>query len=107
MSNEPFTIKTGDTSPSLLYVLDPAPSTLAGATVVFNMKDDACNVIINRASAYVETESPPTLGYDFTALQTANSGTFFGEFEVTYADASIGTWPNKGFIPIAIGEDIG
>lgn len=98
-----FQIKQGDTSPSLLYNLSPAPSTLVGATVVFNMKQGS-TVVINRASAVIVSASQ--LRYDWDAGDTDTVGSFLGEFEITYADGSVGTWPNRGFIPINVYEDI-
>ena len=106
---KPFIIKRGDTSPSLLYALSPTSINLTGATVVFNMKEDGAETnIVNRAVAAVETPTgTPTLRYDWIPANTAVPGTYLGEFEVRYVDGSIETFPNKGFILIEVGEDLG
>ena len=103
-----FEIKRNDTSPQLVYELDP-PVPLGGADVVFNM----CPASAPRGTAPLERE-PATiedpagvLGFTFTSAQTAVAGIFWGEFEVTYADGSVETFPSKGHITIKIGHDLG
>ena len=105
---ETFNLKRGDTSPSLLYALDPASVDLTGATVRFNMRPTTGGVVkVSRAIATVVTETgTPTIRYDWTAQDTDTSGTYDGEFEVTYAGGAVETFPNTGFIKIVIAKDI-
>lgn len=105
--SDPFYIKEGDTSPALLYTLSPTVD-LTGATVVFNMRlrSDG-SVKVNRAAAVIV--SPATGGvvrYDWDADDTDTAGIYQAEFEVTYADSTVETFPNNGFIPVQIGGDI-
>lgn len=104
-----FTIKRGDTSPALLFELLPKDVVLSGATVRFNMRiRDTNTVVVNRASGAVEVGvGTPTVRYNWTQADTAKAGEYDAEFEVTYLDGKIETFPNDGFIPILINEDIG
>jgi hypothetical protein len=79
---------------------------LISATVVFNMKEPDGTVVVSRFAASVESADPPTLRHDWDPAHTDTKGAFLGEFEVTYADGTVETWPNDGFIEIIIDEDI-
>jgi hypothetical protein len=105
MKRREFFIKRGDTSPALLFQIDP-PVNLTAATVVFNMRARGGAVVVNRAPASVPSLPNPTLRYDWTAPNTAEVGTFEAEFEVTYGDGAIETWPNDGYIAVRIWDDI-
>ena len=95
-----FKLKEGDTSPALSYQLIPADVQLAGATVVFLMKDARGTVKVNRESATITdagdgtATGTPTVQYDWATADTDTAGFYYGEFEVTYSDASIETFPN-------------
>jgi hypothetical protein len=101
-----FYIKQNDTSPALLYELVPQPDSVAGASVVFNMRSGT-NVKVNRGSGSVESSNPITLRYDWVVGDTDTVGEYEGEFEITYSDGSVGTWPNRGYIPVVISDDVG
>jgi hypothetical protein len=104
-----FNIKQGDTGPRLLFALTPAADVnLTGATVRFNMRSrDNGTVRINRASAVIVTATvTPTVAYDWQAADTAISELCHAEFEVTYSNGVIETFPNDGFILIAVKDDI-
>jgi hypothetical protein len=105
MKRREFVIKSGDTSPALLWQIDP-PVNLAGATVRFNMRVPGAAVVVNRAAASVAALPDPTLRYDWSAPDTATPGLFEAEFEVTYADGKVETWPNEGYIAVHIWDDI-
>jgi len=106
--DDSFYIKEGDTSPALRYTLAPAPIDLTGATARFSMRvRGQITPMINRVAATIV--SPTTGGvvqYDWQAGDTATAGFYDAEFEVTYADASVETFPNRGFIPVLIDGDI-
>jgi hypothetical protein len=105
---EIFHLKRGDTSPALRYRLDPAVN-LAGASVVFNMRQrDGGTTILDRAAATIEGDpAEGVVGYDWALADTATAGRFEAEFEVTYADGGVETFPNDSFIIVQIGPDIG
>lgn len=102
-------LKRGDTSPALRYALLPASVILTGATVVFNMRpEDGVTPKVLRAAAVVETATgTPTVRYNWAAVDTDTAGRFQGEFEVTYVDGAVETFPSEGYITIEITEDIG
>lgn len=101
-----FTIKRGDSSPSLGYKLSPSTN-LTGASVVFNMKpiDEGGPTKIERSSAVIDNASEGIVRYDFSSSETSNSGTAYAEFEVTYSDGTVETFPNSGYIAIVIPKD--
>lgn len=106
MSNT-FYIKRGDTSPKLVYTLEKVAS-LVGATAVFNMRPVTARGAdrIERAAATIE-DTGGVLGFAFTEPQTAVAGVYHGEFEVTYGDSTIETFPNTGYITVKVHADLG
>lgn len=44
--------------------------------------------------------------YNWSASDTASVGTYEGEFEVTFADSTIETFPNSGFFSIIVTDDL-
>lgn len=54
-------------------------------------------VKISEAAAVIEIATvTPTVRYDWIAGDTDTAGTFEAEFEVTYSDSTIETFPNDG-----------
>jgi len=103
----PFTMKLGDTSPALSYALIPTSVDLTGASVVFNM-DRRGVTVLNRAAATVVTETvTPTVSYEWSAGDTDLEGIHLAEFEVTYSNGTIETFPSGDYIHIKILDDLG
>ena len=104
-----FTIKRGDTSPALVYALAPASVVLTGAAVVFTMaRLRASSPTIDRAAAVIEAATgAPTVAYEWAGTDTAVAGVYAAEFEVTYADGAVETFPNAGHLLIEIVDDLG
>ena len=103
-----FTMKKGDTAPALRYRLEPSTIDLTGATVVFNMKASGGTAVVTRGAAVIVTATKtPTVEYQWSAGDTATSGTYNAEFEVTYSDGTIETFPRSGYIAGTIGDDLG
>lgn len=108
----PFIIKQGDTSPSIAYTLyRPDGETvepLAGCTVKFVMAtEETLGSPKTKADAVVVDATAGEVRYDWVASDTDTHGEFVGEWEVTRADGSIETFPNRGFVPIAITPQAG
>ena len=102
-----FYIKRGDTSPRLVYKLFPDVN-LTGASAVFNMrKKGAANTVSRGAATIVGPATDGTLSYAWVPANTAIADQFEAEFEVTYADLTVETYPNNGFITVQIKEDLG
>jgi hypothetical protein len=109
MKIETFFIKRGDTSPALQFALLPATVNLTGATVRFQMRARRPRggvAVIDAAAAVVTATGTPTVEYKWQPSNTINAGSYEAEFRVTYPNGEIGTFPNDGFIPIQITEDI-
>lgn len=105
--SDTFYIKRGDTRASLLYELFPESTDLTGATVRFSMRPLNGVAVIDRAAAAIVTPTgTPSVRYDWQPGDTATAGAFEAEFEVTYADGGVQTFPNVGFIPVRIGADV-
>ncbi|WP_299945407.1 hypothetical protein [uncultured Ruegeria sp.] len=101
-----FLIKEGDTSPAIRYQLSLADGqTLVGASASFKVKNINGDVLKVDASADIDTVEN-ILTYSWITADTDTAGTYLAEFEVTYADSKIETFPNEGFIMIEVGADL-
>jgi len=100
---EKFTIKRGDTSPSIAFDLmsGGAAVDLTGAAVKFIMANK-----IN-AAATIEDAVAGTVRYDWQAGDTAVTGAFKAEFEVTFPGGLVETFPNAEYILVEILADLG
>jgi hypothetical protein len=104
-----FVIKQGDTSPSLMVnLLDSSRQSadLTGSTVLFHFRRVRGTTVVTTAPAVIVDAGAGQVRYDWRAQDTATAGDYEGEFEVTYADGSIETFPNEGFIEISMPEQI-
>ena len=100
-----FTIKKGDTSPSIVATLTDVDGTainITDATVQFHMRNMSNNELIVDAAATITNATSGIVTYDWLTADTASAGVFSGEFEVTYSDASIETFPNDEDIIVSI-----
>jgi hypothetical protein len=103
-----FQIKQNDTSPQIEAVLSDAAGTaidLNGAAVRFHMRRAGGAVVID-AAATIVTAAAGLVRYVWIAGDTATAGSYQAEFEVTYADGTIETFPNAANIQIDILADI-
>lgn len=96
-----FTIKRGDTAPALRYALLPETVDLTGAGVVFIMDG------LGRRPARVTEGRPAVVQYDWQPGDTDQAGLRRAEFEVTYSDGAVETFPNSGYLLVQITEDLG
>ena len=104
-----FKIKENDTTPSLRASLlngSGDPVDLIGATVRFYMRLMGSNSTTIDASASVISEASGIVQYDWVAGDTADVGSYQAEFEVTYPDGNIETFPNANYIGVEIIDDI-
>lgn len=108
----PFIIKQGDTSPSIAYTLyrpdGVTAEILTGSTVKFVMaSEDSIGTAKVKADAVVVDAITGEVRYDWATGDTDTFGGFVAEWEVTRADGSIETFPNGGYVPIAIIQQAG
>lgn len=103
-----FSIKQNDTSPSLRATLQNAagsPINLLGANVRFHMKALDGTLKVDQPMTIVST-SGGIVEYDWQASNTNTAGTYYAEFEVTYSDLTIETFPNTDNIAIVITPEL-
>lgn len=103
-----FYIKQNDTQPRMLATLKDGDENLidlTGASVRFHMRTVGGSVVTDSA-AVVVTAGSGLVRYDWQAADTDTVGSYQAEFEVTYADGTIETFPNNGYIRVQIGDDI-
>jgi hypothetical protein len=104
---EVFEIKRNDTAPSIRYALEPTTIDLTGASVRFKMKvTGSATQLFDKAAVVITATGTPTVQYNWVSADTSTKGFFDAEFQVTYSDTTIETFPNKGFISVHISEDI-
>ncbi len=105
-----FRIKTNDTSPKLGVTIKDVDGNAVDITgnngVRFHMKAYGSNTLTVDAAALVTDATNGAISYEWVAGDTATAGTYYGEFEVTYADDRVETFPNKGYFTIIIQEDL-
>lgn len=103
-----FYVKQNDTSPAMLATLQDADGNainLTAASVRFHMRQIGGSIVVD-AAAIVVTPLSGLVRYNWSAADTTTIGSYQAEFEVTYADASIETFPNDGYIRVEIIDDI-
>lgn len=109
MANE-FYIKQNDTSPSLAAILRDANGDaidLTGATVVYSMQDKYSQILVNEQPVVITDAVNGTVRYDWQAGDTVEVGELRGEFEVTFNNGRIQTFPNAGHITINVTKELG
>ena len=102
-----YYVKQGDTAPvAAATLLDPsgAPVSLSGASVVFHMSDQARAVVVN-AAAIIDPDQVGNKGkvtYQWLIADTDTVGIYLAEWQVTFADSSVQTFPNLGYDTVQI-----
>lgn len=103
-----FRIKQNDTSPSLEATLSDAnlvPVNITSATVMLHMKALGGSVVLDEQMTITDAVGG-VVQYDWQAGDTSTVGTYYVEFEVTYSDASVETFPNTGSLPLVITREL-
>ena len=103
-----FQIKQNDTSPQLDAVLSDAAGVaidLGFGSVRFHMRRAGGAVVID-AAATIVTAASGLVRYVWIAGDTDTAGSYQAEFEVTYADGAVETFPNSSNIQIDIMSDL-
>ena len=101
-----FVIKKNNTSPVLQATLKDAFGNvinLNGASVRFHMKELGESTLkIDTQAEIVEPATSGIVRYSWRSGDTSSAGIFKAEFEVTYYDNNVETFPNEDFITILI-----
>ena len=104
-----FYIKQDDTTPSLRADLKNGsgdPVDLIGTSVRVHMRAIGATVAKIDAAMVVVSEPGGTVQYNWIAGDTSATGSYQVEFEVTYSDGTVETFPNDSYIRVEILEDI-
>jgi|TARA_R110000851_G_scaffold310830_2_gene470821 hypothetical protein len=104
-----FNIKQNDTSPSLQATLKDAqlvPVILTSATVKLHMKSLDGVIKVNETMTITDGNGG-VVQYDWQAGDTDTVGSYYVEFQVTFADASVETFPNDGNLAVSIVKELG
>lgn len=104
-----FVMKRNDTSPAIeMQLLSNAGSAvpISGATVRFHMKNAQTQEIVINAVATIVNAATGIVKYEWDSLDTLTSGRYLAEWEVTYSDSRIETFPNNGNQVIVITDDL-
>lgn len=102
-----FTIKQNDTSPGLRYDLSLFEGQeLTNASVQFHMTTVDRETVVVNAAAEVFSDADQIIQYNWSPADTAASGVYLAEFQVTFSDGSIETYPNDGYILVKITPDL-
>lgn len=111
--NNPILVKQNDTRPTIRGYAWQGPSqtavNLTGASAVFNMRlaTNPGTVVASRRPATVLAGTTGGVEYTLQASETATNGTYQAEFEITFADGGILTFPSgANYIYITVGDDI-
>lgn len=100
-----FVIKSGDTAPPFEAVLavDGVPVDLTGATVLFLMERNRTNVVSGEAVIGGEDGE---VSYAWQEGDTDTPGIYLAEWEVTFSDNTVRTFPNDGYSRIKILREV-
>lgn len=81
---------------------------LAGATVVCHLRDEATGATVVSAGACVVADAANgVVTYDWAAGGNSQPGLYRLEFEVTYGDGTRETFPRAGYAMLEVQEDLG
>jgi hypothetical protein len=100
-------IKKNDTYDVIEYQLENEDGTIAdltGASVNFVMGKK--NKLITNSSANITSAINGIVQYQLTEIDTLVSGTFLGEFVVTFANGKVKTYPSNGYITVDIEQNL-
>ena len=105
-----FYVKQNDTVPPLEVFLKDAygaPVNVTGATIKFSMRVKPAGAVkVNAATADIVTAGAGRVKYAWAATNTDTADTYEGEFQVTFSNGGVQTFPNDGHIAIVITDDV-
>lgn len=106
-----FYIKQNDTAPSIEAVLTDstgrAKSLVLASQINFNMSTEDGASLINLGTGSIINAAKGIVSYPWQTGDTSNTGIHNAEFQVTYTNGQIETFPNSGYIKVIIREELG
>jgi len=107
-------VKQNDTAPPAEATLTVAGSAVSiqSATVKFIMVDSSGAVKVSATANNDQNTdgsdgSKGKVSYDWTADDTDQAGTYLAEWEVTFADGTVRTFPTAGWDTVVVHSDLG
>lgn len=105
-----FNIKENDTSPALEATLtdeDGAAIDLSAASVQFHMSPlGESGTLTVDASAVIRDAAGGVVAYEWSTGDTSAPGEYQSEFEVTYSDGTIESFPNDGYFSVIVHPEV-
>ena len=105
-----FYIKRHDTRPPLVKNLldaDGNPADLSTANTVVFIMTAGTAAKVDRVPVVVTDAPAGEVAYQWAEADTDTSGVYDGEFEVTFTDGGVQTFPNPKKMVILVGDDLG
>jgi hypothetical protein len=103
-----FTIKQNDTSPSIQANLADSnsnPIDLSGASVILHMSS-VSGVSKVASTMIISDAANGVVQYDWVTGDTDTVGIYYVEFQVTYDNGAIETFPNNGNIAVSVVREL-
>lgn len=105
-----FHIKQNDTNPAIEATLtdeDLVALDLNTATgIKFHMINPSTGVVKVDAVAAIDDAPTGRVRYQWASGETDTPGTYNGEFQVTWNDSTVTSFPNNGYIEIKITKEV-
>ena len=104
-----FFIKQNDTSPFMTASLKDASDSavdIQGATVRFHMRAVGETTVKVDDAAVITDGENGGVKYEWSSGDTDTVGQYQAEFEVTYANNKVETFPNNSYILVQVVDDI-
>lgn len=106
-----YYIKRNDTKGMISCSLiegDGSAADLSGASVKFMMRlEGRPSPKVNAAAVVLGDPSQGVVSYQWLEGDTDRAGDYEAEWQVTYADGRVATFPSDGYIPVRITADVG
>lgn len=103
-----YKMKRGDTAPTIQATLtrSGAPVPLTGAAVEFFMQQISGDKVVSGAATILDAAAG-LVEYAWLPDDTDEAGWYQAEFQATFPDASVETFPSGQYIDVAILPDLG
>lgn len=105
-----FKIKKNDTRPAIEATLGSVANGDTISSVEFNMATKDGTLKVNAASATIVQQASATqaakVKYQWQTGDTDTSALYNAEFQCTFSDGRIETFPNEGYLKVQVGPDL-
>lgn len=116
MGQPDFSIKTGDTGSRIQSILENSGGTavdILGASVIFKMGPYSGGTLIIAGTAVIDQVGAGTVDgsrgqvhYNWPTGGVVTADWYRAEFEVTFTSGTVQSFPNDGYVTIAVTRDL-